>query len=318
MNFDPIPLFNGPHQQTILSWVFGWPVSLHSVTQTVELPDGDQILLEITTPKEWRPQDPTTLMIHGLCGSSESSYMIRIGRRLAKQGIRVIRMNMRACGAGKFVAKKTYHCGRSDDLAQVITWIKRTTPDSPLTLVGFSLGGNIALKFAGENPLLAELTTKKIIALSPATDILASIRLLGLRRNRHYEQHFIKELKEDIRLRYILYPNIPHVEIPDNISLLEFDEIYTAPQAGFQNALDYYRKSSSAWVIPQITVPTKMLYAADDPFVDWTSVNGLTLPQNIHVHLTQKGGHLGFLGTPGSQEGYRWMDNQVVRWITED
>lgn len=224
---------------------------------------------------------------------------------------------MRGSGTGAGLARKVYHCGQSDDLFPVLKQFKWKNPDSPFTVVGFSLGGNIGLKAAGENPSEFSELVDQLIGLCPATDILTAVRLLGLPENKIYEQHFIRCLKTQLAERYRHFPDLPVVELPDLFSLFEFDQLFTAPQCGFRSALDYYRHASASRVIPNITTRTEILFAADDPFIDWTALNGLTLPRNLGIHLTRKGGHMGFIGHPAKKGGYRWMDSQLLEWIQQ-
>ncbi len=314
LHFQPLPGLSGPHQQTLVGWTCSLPVYLPSVTVPVLLPDNDQIALEVSTPADWKATDPTALIIHGLCGSHRSPMVARVAKRLHDKGWRTARMNMRGSGSGRLLARQIYHSGQSEDIGPVLTKLHGDHPHSPITLIAFSLGGNVALKFAGENPEQASKHLTHLITACPPTDLLASCRMFMLPQNQIYQRHFLKELIEDLKERERLYPDLPRVHFPKNLTLFEFDQLFTAPQAGFDGAIDYYSKVSSAQYVPDITVPTKILYAADDPFIDWTALNGLSLPSNIDIRLTRHGGHMGFLGIPGSHGGLRWLDTQLTEW----
>src|SRR5690606_21143125 len=160
----------------------------------VRLPDGDFISLEITTPKGWKPSDLSVFLVHGLCGSSKSPYLVRLAKRLNEVGIRAIRYNMRGCGSGRGLAKGIYHCGRSEDVFECLKVIKREHPESPIALIGYSLGGNIVLKLVGELGGLASTLLEKVIAVSPPAELYSSILLLSSPENAFYEKYFYRQI----------------------------------------------------------------------------------------------------------------------------
>jgi predicted alpha/beta-fold hydrolase len=318
LDFKPFPFLRGPHQQTMLGWGVNFPVTLPSVEKIVLLPDNDQITYQVSEPQGWQPTDRTVILLHGLCGCADSPFILRIAKRLVDRGLKVVRANMRGCGKGGMaLARKTYHSGRSEDVAAILKQVKASEQNSPISLVGFSLGGNIVLKYAGEAPTESRQLCDQVVGICPATDVLASARLLGLSENERYQSYFVNCLKTQLLERHEIYPELPPHGLPENFSLFEFDQLYTAPQCGFRSALDYYRQVSAARLIPDITIPTKILFAADDPFIDWTALNGLSLPNNLNVHLTRQGGHMGYIGSPRSKGGYRWLDSQIERWVTD-
>jgi uncharacterized protein len=139
------PLLTDPHLQTIVAAKVTFAREPLSTTCLVELPDGDRIALEVSTPTGWQPDDPTVVMLHGLCGCHRSPYMQRLARKLWRSGLRAVRMNLRGCGSGRGLARYPYHSGRSADVLAVLENLLQTTPQSPVTLIGFSLGGNIVL-----------------------------------------------------------------------------------------------------------------------------------------------------------------------------
>src|SRR5579872_5882281 len=148
--FEPFPYLENPHHQTVIGGLFNFPTEPPSQQKILALEDGDKISLEITSPEGWKPTDPTVILLHGLCGSHQSPNLVRMAKKLEPLGIRVIRYNMRGCGSGRGLARQVYHSGRSDDIFEVLKLLKQEWPDSPFLLIGFSLGGNIVLKLAGE------------------------------------------------------------------------------------------------------------------------------------------------------------------------
>jgi len=315
--FDPFPFLQGPHHQTIISSFFNFFLEPASDQKLVTLPDGDRISLEVTTPREWKETDPTVMLVHGLCGSHKSPNLVRMARRLEPIGIRAIRFNMRGCGSGRGLAKQIYHSGRSEDVFESIKAIKRETPDSPLVLIGFSLGGNIVLKMAGELGAIAKEFVSKVIAVSPPVDLFSSILMLGHPDNAMYERYFYKLLRADVHYRHKKFKDLPPVHLPRNLKIYEFDQIYTAPTCGFRSVQDYYSRCSSAQFVPDIAVPCRVLLAEDDPIVSCYSLDGISLPPNVEQFRTKKGGHMGYLGHPQGEKGFHWLDSVLVDWIRE-
>jgi len=313
--FEPFFLLSGPHHQTILSSFIYYFIDPESKQKIIDLSDGDKLSVEITTPKAWKATDPTVILVHGLCGSHRSSYLVRMVRRLEPLGIRVIRMNLRGCGSGKGLAKYMYHCGRSDDVFEVIKQLKVETPDSPFVLIGFSLGGNLVLKMGGELGALSKKFLAGLIAISPPVDLFSSILKLREGDNTIYERYFIRLMCADVRYRHRKFKDLPRISLPSNLTIYEFDQIYTAPLFGFRNADDYYNKCSAAPVVGDIDVPCKILFAEDDPIVASTSLDGYELPSNIEIFKTKKGGHLGYLANPTDKKGIYWLDALLEEWI---
>lgn len=315
--FDPFPLLSGSHQQTILGSFLHWHKEPPSVTKLIPLSDGDKIAIEVTTPENWQPTDRTIIMVHGLCGSHRSSYLVRMTKRLSAIGIRCIRYNMRGCGSGRGHAKRIFHSGRSEDLLEVLQALKKEHPDSPHTVMGFSLGGNIVLKLAGELGQDAVGYVEQFIAVSPPADLFISVQFLNATSNRFYERYFLRLLKNNVQMREELFPDIPKSNLPNVLTIYQFDELYTAPQCGFNSALEYYEKCSSKPLIPNIKVPCRILFSEDDPLICSSTLDDLELPKNVHLFKSKKGGHMGFLATPWKTNDFHWMDQLLESWIID-
>jgi predicted alpha/beta-fold hydrolase len=315
--FRPLPLFDCPHRQTIGAAMWAFHREPISITCIVQLSDGDKLALEITTPKNWKDGDLTVLLVHGLCGSHRSPNLVRLASRLESHGIRSVRFNMRGCGTGTGLAKGIFHGGRTEDLFEAIKYTKRLNPHSPMVLIGFSLGGQISLKLAGELNSLGSSFLKGVIAVSPPVDLRSSTQMLGKRENRIYESCFTKLLTKQIKDRYKLYKDMPRIDFPKRFKMYEFDHFFTAPSSGFKSANDYYNKCSSAHMVEDIDIPCKILLSEDDPIVSHSSLDHYSLPSNIEVFKTKKGGHMGYLGHPKGERGFRWLDSLLEDWIRE-
>lgn len=314
--FDPFPLLRGPHHQAIANSFFNFFFEPASDQALVRLPDGDQLSLEITTPRGWKPTDLTVVLVHGLCGSHKSANLVRMARRLEPLGIRAVRFNMRGCGSGRGLARHIYHSGRSEDVFEAIKALKKKHPESPIVLIGFSLGGNLVLKMAGELERLAKPFIQRVIAVSPPVDLYSSILMLGDPANGIYERYFYRMLRADVHYLHKKFKDLPPVQLPRNLKLYEFDQLYTAPTCGFLSANDYYHRCSSAQFVPSIQVPCTILFAEDDPIVSCHSLDGIDVPPHIEIYKTKKGGHMGYMGDPRDARGLHWLDSVLIDWIS--
>ena len=315
--FRPFPLLGHPHLQTLVAARLGLPREAPSANRVIPLEDGDSIAVRISTPPDWQPTDPTVVLVHGLCGCSRSPYLIRLSRRLYARGTRAVRMNLRGCGEGEGLARQMYHSGRSADVLAVVTALRESEPASPYALVGFSLGGNVVLKLAGElatsgNDLLAQ-----VIAVCPPVDLLASSRQLATPTGAIYDRYFCKLLRAAVERRHRRFPDLPPPDLPKRFTLFEFDDRYTAPQSGFVDAKDYYARSSALPLLSSITIPCRILFSADDPLIDVSALENAAVPAAVHTHRTTRGGHLGFLARPWTGSGYHWMDSQLIEWLAD-
>jgi predicted alpha/beta-fold hydrolase len=301
--FIPLPFARSGHAQTIYAhFLPQLPDRLKNRMHTVELNDGDKLLLIENTPEILRKSARIILLVHGLSGSSQSKYLVRLARLLVQEGYTVFRVNLRGCGKGKNLAKEIYHSGRSEDLRAVLEWLNLHYPNQPVTQIGFSLGANITLKMAGETaPLSRNLDS--IGAISPPLDLYQSVKLIIHPINKRINQFFTRALIKAT----------PTLEMPIN-NLYEFDDAYTAPRAGYKNALDYYNQCSSKLFIDNVTLPTLLLYALDDPVI--TRRPFYKIENNkIDCIVTRQGGHVGWLGYTEPRFKFRWMDQALIKWI---
>lgn len=315
--FDPFPIFSHPHVQAWISTSKWWISKPLSKQNFIDLEDGDKLVLESSTPKDWKETDPTVLCVHGLCGSHESSYLMRMVHRLNPQGIKVVRFNMRGCGSGRGHAKQIYHCGRSDDLFEAVKFLKREFPDSPIVLIGFSLGGNIVLKMMGELGSFGGKFIERVFAICPSVDMRSSSVLVEEVAQGIYSRYFYKQLRDEIEYLHKTFKDLPPVDLPDNLTLYELDQLYTVPRVGFESVEDYYDKCSSMNYVEYVSIPCKILFAEDDPIVSHSALDHHDLPENIQIYKTKKGGHMGYLGNPNSPRGFFWLDSLLEEWILE-
>ena len=317
--FRPHALVRGGHAQTLAgAYLPSSRYRYQAEPRKVELADGDRLVLHDDRPSNWRPGDRAALLIHGLGGCHQSGYMQRIAHKLATRGVRAFRIDFRGCGAGAGLARLPYHSGRSEDAAAALEAIARWTDQSPTTLVGFSLGANITLKLLGELAGRPCGSLDSAMAVCPPVDLAACSRQISLRRNRFYDRYFVRCLLEQLADRGRLAPGAAAVEFAEPPrSIWQFDNTFTAVVCGFGTAENYYRESSSEPFIAHIRMPTLIVAAADDPLVPCAMFKRLAPPESVRVHITESGGHLGFVGRAGCDPDRRWIDWRVVDWVLQ-
>lgn len=306
--FHPHPWLRGGNLQTIVG-SFGLLQTERAVRHTVQLDDGDRVVLHDDEPIAWRPGDRTALLVHGLCGSHRSGYLVRIAAKLNAVGVRTFRLDMRGCGAGRALARHPYHSGRSEDLAAALAAIAAWCPGSPTTLIAFSLGANAALKLLGECGDRPPGRLDRAIAVCPPVDLAACVRSLARYPARFYDRFFTGGLLAQVHASPTLGEYAARIFARRRPTrLVEFDDAFTAPLSGFGDAATYYRRCSAAPLLRHIHVPTAILAAADDPIVPIGPLQQATLGAAVDLVVPAAGGHLGFIGAGHA----RWMDGLVV------
>jgi len=316
--FQPARGLWGAHLQTLWGTLFPGRVRIDgTMERRLRLDDGDMIVMHDNCPPMWQRGDHTVLLLHGLCGSHQSGYMVRLTSRLISQGIRVFRMDHRGCGAGALLAQNPYHAGRTEDVAAAVQMVERLCPGSPISLAGFSLSGNLLLRYLGEQPDQLPLSLFRAVAVCPPIDLhRCAIKLSSSTMGQRYDWYFTQQLISQIANGPQWKDHLPLATArrPPR-RLYDFDELYTAPAAGFDSADDYYTHASAIRVIDRIRVHTMILASKDDPVVCSQPFMDLSLPTNVTLCLTQHGGHLGFIGRGGVDPDRRWMDWRLVDWL---
>jgi uncharacterized protein len=317
-DFRPHPLLRNGHAQTLAgAYLPSGRFVEGAIKRRVTFPDGDSVVLHDDLPSEWRPGDRVALLLHGLAGCHQSSYMLRIARKLVRHGIRAFRMDLRGCGAGEGLSSRPYHAGRSEDARAALEYLQTLCPGSLATVVGFSLSGNTVLKLVGESPEAVPINVERAAAVCPSLDLGLCARSLLGPCQKLYERHFVWLLCRQIEANRRLRPDIPALNAQRRLrTLLEFDDAYTGPVCGFGTADNYYAINSARGLVAKIRLPTLILTAADDPLVPIASFDALQSPQNVIVHRTEHGGHLGYIGKAGVDADLRWMDWRIVDWAT--
>jgi len=317
--FEPRRGLRNGHLQTIVGNFLPRPAFLlESVAEEVEVDpaDGSRVLCHCHWQTvEDRAARLTLVLIHGLEGSSDSRYILGIAARAWSAGFNVVRMNMRNCGDTERLTPTLYHSGLSGDVAAVVRYFAARFALERVALVGYSMGGNLVLKFAGEwgaHPPLAAA-----VGVCPAIDLAPSADALHEPANRAYEFHFLRGLMRRFRRKAQLFPAIYSTAGIGRIgSIRQFDDRIVARYCGFHDADDYYHRAASARVVDHIAVPTLILCAQDDPFIRLSPETRARLRANPHVTFaeTPHGGHCAFLGR-GAGDEIHWAEAAAVRYL---
>jgi predicted alpha/beta-fold hydrolase len=268
-----------------------------------------------------RASRPTLLLLHGLEGSADAHYMRGMAHKAFASGLNVVRLNQRNCGGTDHLSVGVYHSGLTSDPAAVIDELLRTEGLGSIAVAGYSLGGNLALKLAGEYGATPPPAVKAFAAVSPTLDLAACIDALERPSNWLYQQNFLLSLKLRIRRKARMYPDhYSTAPLKRTRTVRQFDDAYTAPMSGYRDAADYYHRASSLRVVRAIRVPTLVVTAMDDPFVPVSPFHDPDVAGNPAVRLviTEFGGHCGFVARRGNGagDGY-WAEQAVVDFAAE-
>jgi predicted alpha/beta-fold hydrolase len=258
----------------------------------------------------------TVIIVHGLEGSSLSRYVIGNANKAWAAGMNVVRMNMRTCGGTEKLAPTLYHSGLSSDVGAVLRGVIEQKRIKRVGLIGYSMGGNLVLKLAGELGSATPEELKVVAAVSPAADLAASADAMHVGGNRIYEWKFLISLMRTYERKRQLFPERYKKVERYPSSIREFDDVITARYCGFEGAQDYYTRASAARVIDQIVLPTLIINAADDPFIRLLPETRAKILANPHITLleTAHGGHCAFLAQPNGDDG-RWAERQILHFL---
>jgi predicted alpha/beta-fold hydrolase len=272
-------------------------------------------------PLEVRRARMTLILVHGLEGSSRSQYILGTASLAWAAGMNVVRMNMRSCGGTDELSPGIYHSGRSEDVAAVVSGLVGEHGLEAIALAGFSMGGNLVLKYAGERGLAAQSEVKAVVGISPLMDLSPSSKALHEPANRIYEWKFLRGMLRRFRRKTLLFPEI---YMPDGLeatrrirTMRDFDQEIVARYGGFAGADDYYQSVASSNWAGDLAVPTLIIHALDDPFIRMLASTRETLLANDRVTFveTRHGGHCAFLSDE-PETGVHWAEKTLVDWVS--
>ncbi len=317
--FEPHALLRNPHAQTLVSslWPRRFPRLPRSVAREFETEPGTRIRGEChwqAAPRE----RPTLVLVHGLEGSSQSGYMLGLAERAFAAGWNAVRLNQRNCGGTESLTPTLYNSGLSGDYRAVLMELIERDALTGIFFAGYSMGGNLVLKLAGELADSAPRELRGVAAVCPCVDLALCADAVALPGNFIYQRHFVERLKERMRRKAKLFPGKFDLgPMARARTLRDFDDIVTATYCGFRDASDYYARSSALRVAGGIRVPALILTAQDDPFVPFTSFSDPALAGNPHVTLIapERGGHCAFISRYAG-EARHWAEGRVMDFFT--
>jgi predicted alpha/beta-fold hydrolase len=321
--FRPHPLVRGGHLQTVAAIYLPrrdapYGAKLHCVPADDMPPEqgGDQIALHEDRPEAWTPQQAIVLLIHGLGGSYNSTYMCRMADRLTARGYCVFRMDMRGCGAGRELARLPTHCGRGGDVAASVRYIESLYPAAPVYAVGFSLGGTLTLNLLAEAGETRVGNLERALAICPPIDLFDVERRFDSPGGRIYDRFFVKILWRQIVQRWLHFPDLAPSVLPKRPRRLRhIDELVIAPSGGYSSADEYYEATQPGPKLASIRQPATIIAAQDDPIVPSGPLLKYPASDAVNIVIVPGGGHLGFIGRNGKDPDARWLDWRIVDWV---
>lgn len=316
--FRPAWWASGPHAQTLAGKFLRPRLTLELERERWETPDGDFLDLDVAPDPLHDGGGPLVLVLHGLEGSSRRRYALVAYRELARRGIRAVGLNFRSCSGEPNRLPRAYHSGETGDLAFVLARLAARFPDRPLGALGFSLGGNVLLKFLGQEGTRGGEWLQAAVAISVPYDLSEGATCLeSSAMGRLYSRYFLRSLRAKTRLKAGLLAGRVSVDtVVAARTIREFDDLATAPLHGFQDAAHYYRQSSSAQYVDAVRVPTLLLHALDDPFLPARAVPFRAIQGNpaLLPGFVRRGGHVGFVeGLPTSPRF--WAEEEAARFL---
>ncbi|MFN2444955.1 MAG: YheT family hydrolase [Vicinamibacterales bacterium] len=319
-DYVPLTRWAGGHKMTVYAWA--------RRRQFRELSAPEARLFRVAPETQvlahchWQPDPtsrPTALLLHGLEGSSEAHYIRGLAAKAWAAGLNVVRLNQRNCGGTEHLCRGLYHSGLTADPLEVMRQMRDENGLRRFAVAGYSLGGNVALKLAGELGAEGAGWLTAVCAVSPVMELDTCVRAIERRRNFAYHWNFVRNLKARLRRKARAFPGDWDVTPLGRIwTIRAFDEAYTAPHHGFAGASDYYHRASAMRVVDRIQVPTLIITASDDPFVPSEPFRRPEVRQNPHLTtiITEYGGHCGFVGHADGHgyDGY-WAERTATAFI---
>lgn len=307
--------YKNTHINTILANVTRKAPQLKYERERLELPDGDFIdidWLKVNTSKK------LVVVLCGLEGHSQKKYMCGTMSLFSKNGFHAVALNHRSCSGEDNRLLRTYHTGFTEDLRLLIDWITSQKKYEEIILVGYSLGGNVVLKYAGEESESINPVIKKVIGISVPTELGSSSKYFEHPHNYVYMQKFFLTLKPKAKVKAKKFPNTFDLQKVLSAKVFsDFDEHFTAPTNGFKNAADYYTQSSSLPYLEKIKIPALLIIAKDDTFVSPESYPiELALNSKLfHFISPENGGHCGFM--PQDENKTVWVEREILKFVSE-
>ena len=314
--YHPPARFRNMHINTLYPALLRTVKGINYQRIRLDLPDNDFLDLDWSFAQNETHTDKLVVCVHGLEGHARRPYMAGMMKRFNKEGYDAVGINLRGCSDEHNRNLACYHSGFTDDLAYIIDEIVAEGRYKNIVIVGFSVGGNIVLKYAGEKSHNLPKAVQKIIAFSVPCDLEAGSMELEKKHNLFYQWQFLVTLKQKARAKFKRFPDAFNLEQALKAKYFrQFDDHFTAPVNGFLDASDYWTKASSLSYLPKIVVPTLLVSAADDSFLSPTCfpIDLAKSSDVFHLEIPKYGGHLGFMAF--DTEGYLWTEHRAVQFV---
>ena len=285
--------------------------------QRLELPDGD--FLDLDWGLATQAESPLVMILHGLEGSARSSYVRSLAHHLGVAGWQSLVMHFRGCSGAPNRLARSYHSGETSDLDRVVRWLRRQWPHRPLAVVGYSLGGNVLLKWLGEHGVGAPVDAA--VAVCVPMELAVSARRLDQGLSRVYRWRLVRDLRRKVLAKFRYRPGaLDLTRVSEARGFREFDDAVTAPLHGFDGVDHYYRDSSARRFLAAIRRPTLIVHALDDPFMtpEVLPAPG-SVPIGVRLEVSRHGGHVGFVagGGPLGLLPRYWLDTRISAYLNE-
>jgi predicted alpha/beta-fold hydrolase len=311
--FRPAWWLRNPHLQTLWPHLLRRTPRVPTRRERLELPDGDFLDLDWTQGGS----GPIVLILHGLEGSARSHYARGMLGAIAARGWRGLVMHFRGCSGEPNRLARSYHSGETGDLAYVVGTVRRHEPDVPLAVTGYSLGGNVLLKWLGEMGAQAPITAA--VAVSVPFELAKAAARLQRGVSRVYQAKLLRSLQRNTARKFSAIPcPVALEQVRRTWTLRQFDDLVTAPLHGFASADDYYVRCSSRGYIAGIRVPTLVLHALDDPFMTPDAVpRPEEVPAAVTLEVSTHGGHVGFVAGSRPWAPRFWIEHRATAFLAE-
>lgn len=288
--------------------------------QRWELADGDFLDLawsdDPTQPPAANDPRPIAILLHGLEGDRHSNYIVGLTHALQQRGWRSCLMHFRNCGKQPNRLARSYHSGETSDIQRLVEHLRQQYPSAPLMVVGYSLGGNVLLKWLGEKGSSAAVAAAVAVSVPMRLDLCAVRMETGL--SRLYQRHLVSKLQRSSRRKFSQRDDSPYPldKLHQLRSFRQFDHEFTAPLHGFASGADYYQRSSSRQFLRGIQVPTLIIHAIDDPFMTPAVIpEASELAPSVTLELSEHGGHVGFISGRWPHQLHYWLDQRIPEFL---
>lgn len=308
------------HLQTIAAKYLAPKHALDTRVEMLALPDGDHLQLNWTEETNLASSNPLVVVLHGLEGNIHSHYASGMLKALTQQGFSAVLMHFRGCNGEPNRLPRAYHSGDTADLAFLIAQLKLRFPQRALAAIGFSLGGNVVVKYVGETgkncPLQAAVSISAPLMLAPSSAQLEKLS------SKLYKGYLLNRLKKTMQAKLKRHRDFPlpitHEQVSALKTLREFDDLITAPLHGFINAAEYYTLCSGKPYLKSIHIPTLLVHAKDDPFLSQEVLPKLDeMPPWVHLLLSEHGGHVGFVGGRIPFQPTYYLEEHIPRYLAQ-